>query len=222
MNKEEKKEAVARSAVAGWYVTIVGLGLWRALGDGRRKIPEFSVFSRVATALEEGINRAKKIARETETATSESSVLAKLPPNTERGNRSPTQPQLQDLQASQGAEALDRLAQTADADFRKRDQRREPSLEKAPPFQKPEHSWSNDDELVARVLRYQRLEEPRLQGWSEPRPTKLPLPTYAPAIMAFSIVLFAMGLATIWYVCVIGAMVFAVAAYRWVDELQEE
>jgi hypothetical protein len=31
-----------------------------------------------------------------------------------------------------------------------------------------------------------------------------------------------MGLATVWYVCLVGSLVFAVAAWRWTGELQGE
>jgi hypothetical protein len=75
---------------------------------------------------------------------------------------------------------------------------------------------------VEDVLNCQALESARIEGWSEPKPDRLPVPTYAPAIMAFGIVIFAMGLATVWYVCLVGSLVFAVAAWRWTGELQGE
>jgi hypothetical protein len=72
------------------------------------------------------------------------------------------------------------------------------------------------------VLEHQSLAGEQLEGWSVPEPARLPIPTYAPAIMAFGIVLFAMGLATVWYVCVAGSLIFAIAAWRWTGELQGE
>lgn len=72
------------------------------------------------------------------------------------------------------------------------------------------------------ILNTQALESELLPGWSTPRPDRLPVPTFAPAIMAMGIVLFAMGLVTTWYVCAVGAMIFAVATWRWVGELQGE
>ena len=75
---------------------------------------------------------------------------------------------------------------------------------------------------VEGLLEYQSLASRRLAGWTVPQPQKLPVPTYSPAIMAFGIVVFAMGLATTWYVCVVGSLVFAVAAWRWTGELQGE
>jgi hypothetical protein len=104
---------------------------------------------------------------------------------------------------------LDRLARIA-AD----EKRTPPSPRDAFPAQR--------EESVEDVLQCQGLESARLPGWGEPKPDRLPVPTYAPAVMAFGIVIFAMGLATIWYVCVVGSLVFAVAAWRWVGELQGE
>src|SRR5579875_2800656 len=66
------------------------------------------------------------------------------------------------------------------------------------------------EESVEDVLQCQELESAPLPGWGEPQPDRLPVPTYAPAVMAFGVVIFAMGLATIWYVCVVGSLVFAV------------
>lgn len=91
-----------------------------------------------------------------------------------------------------------------------------------PPFDHPSLPWQHESAAVLAVLERQELLSPRLEGWSEPLPGRLPVPTYAPAIMAFGTILFAMGLATTWYVCLIGSIVFAVAAWRWVGELQGE
>jgi hypothetical protein len=75
---------------------------------------------------------------------------------------------------------------------------------------------------VGEVLEQQSLMSDQLEGWSAAAPERLPIPTYAPAIMALGVVLFAMGLATVWYVCVVGSIVFAIAAWRWTGELQGE
>ena len=83
-------------------------------------------------------------------------------------------------------------------------------------------SQAAEPATVEEVLRNQNLESRTLEGWSEPEPRRLPMPTYAPAVMAFGIVVFALGLATIWYVCLAGAVVFAVAAWLWVGELEGE
>ncbi len=79
-----------------------------------------------------------------------------------------------------------------------------------------------DSESVQSLLEYQDLESYRLEEWNLPRPDRLPVPTAAPSIMALGIIFFAMGLATVWYVCVVGALMFAVAAWRWTGELQGE
>lgn len=72
------------------------------------------------------------------------------------------------------------------------------------------------------VLKHQSLESPLLRGWNAPAPERLPVPTFAPAIMAMGIVVFAMGIVTTWYVGLVGVLIFAVAAWRWVGELQGE
>lgn len=94
--------------------------------------------------------------------------------------------------------------------------------EPLPPFDRKPRSWQSDSPAMLEVLAHQRLESPRLEGWNEPRPGKLPVPTFAPAIMAFGIIMFAMGLATTWYVCLVGSLIFTLAAWRWTAELQEE
>jgi hypothetical protein len=124
--------------------------------------------------------------------------------------QSATDDELESLSLSTPGDApLDRLARIA------ADERREnpPPRDGSPPQR---------EESVEDVLQCQALESVRLPGWGEPKPDRLPVPTYAPAVMAFGIVIFAMGLATIWYVCVVGSLVFAVAAWRWVGELQGE
>ena len=72
------------------------------------------------------------------------------------------------------------------------------------------------------VLKRQSLDSKLLPGWHLPMPARLPVPTFAPAIMAMGIVFFVMGIVTKWYVCVVGIIVFAVATWRWVEELQGE
>jgi hypothetical protein len=137
-----------------------------------------------------------------------------LPPGAELGDEPPTAPQPQDLTpGTPGAAPLDLLARTATEEVKETG---ESALEQ---------DWPNagaPKDAIALVLAHQSLESPLIMGWSRPQPTKLPLPTYAPAIMAFGIVLFAMGLATTWYVCVVGAIVFAIAAHRWTAQLQGE
>jgi hypothetical protein len=82
--------------------------------------------------------------------------------------------------------------------------------------------WAPGDEAVRDLLSHQLREGRLLRDWNKPVGDRLPVPTFAPAVMAFGIVVFAMGLATVWYVCVAGSLVFAVAAWRWAGELQGE
>jgi hypothetical protein len=93
---------------------------------------------------------------------------------------------------------------------------------KTPLPEGPSHPWTHTSRNVADLLEHQSLESAPLTGWSMPMPERLPVPTYAPAVMALGIVIFAMGLATTWYVCLIGSVVFAIAAWRWAGELQGE
>jgi len=72
------------------------------------------------------------------------------------------------------------------------------------------------------VLKRQSLASELLPGWHRPTPEHLPVPTFAPAIMAMGIVFFVMGIVTKWYVCVAAIIVFAVATWLWVAELQGE
>ncbi|MGC2612778.1 MAG: hypothetical protein WA354_02025 [Terracidiphilus sp.] len=93
---------------------------------------------------------------------------------------------------------------------------------KAPLPDGPSYPWTHASREVCDLLERQSLESKRLTGWSLPMPERLPVPTCAPAVMALGVVTFAMGLATTWYVCLIGSVVFAVAAWRWTGELQGE
>lgn len=56
-------------------------------------------------------------------------------------------------------------------------------------------------------------------GWHTPRPDKLPVPTYAPAMTAFGIVFIALGAVTVWPLSVIGAAIFMLAIAKWIGEL---
>jgi hypothetical protein len=110
-----------------------------------------------------------------------------------------------------GDAALDRLARIAEREQQHEDY-------------EPRHRTTRppDARSIEELLQHQSLESGRLEGWSLPEPQRLPIPTFAPAVMAFGIVVFAMGLATVWYVCAAGSLVFALAAWRWVGELQGE
>jgi hypothetical protein len=120
-----------------------------------------------------------------------------------------------------GDAPLDRIARTAT-----REQLEEPESGRSTPntFEPPgcDDPRPANEARVGALLQRQSLNSYRLEAWSISEPKRLPVPTYAPAVMAFGIVVFAMGLATTWYVCVAGSLVFAVAAWRWVGELQGE
>lgn len=219
MNTEEKKELGSRSIATVLYVGMFGIGFWRAFRLRRGAPERHPREGSVASSLEKAVRHGEQFVASAEhTMMHAFDAVSKKKPGTGHDKTQQGPMPLQDLQAAQGNQPLDRLAQTAGRDVRK------DCLPQNLPqagFEESEQSWSHDSDVVTRVLLYQRLEEPRLKGWVEPRPAKLPVPTFAPAIMAFAIVLFAMGLATTWYVCLAGAIAFAVAAWRWVDELQE-
>lgn len=63
---------------------------------------------------------------------------------------------------------------------------------------------------------------PKTPGWQEAKPDSIPAPTYTPAIMAFGITFFALGLITKWYVAAVGLVVFAISVWLWFGELRHE
>jgi len=58
--------------------------------------------------------------------------------------------------------------------------------------------------------------------WNEPRPHKLPRPTYWPAVLAFGIVLIAWGPVTSIAIALIGIVVSVMAIAGWIGELRHE
>lgn len=60
------------------------------------------------------------------------------------------------------------------------------------------------------------------KGWSVPQPTAIPAPTYVPAMMAFGIVMVALGVVTRWFFVLLGAIVILIAAWQWLEELLGE
>ncbi len=56
-------------------------------------------------------------------------------------------------------------------------------------------------------------------GWHVPHPTRLPVPTYAPAMTAFGIVFIALGAVTVWPLSVVGVVIFVLAIAKWIGEL---
>jgi hypothetical protein len=189
--KKLERPASALSVIFG-YLAIVGVGVWKAMKQAKPKAGQ-------QKSGPEGDSHEAK--------------------NREAGNRHNPEQGGQELEslspATPGNAPLDRLARRAAAEQRE---------EGRPEFDGPPRalpiSWAHDSPVVAEVLRHQSLDSAPLRGWSAPMPARLPVPTFAPAVMALGIVIFAMGLATIWYVCVVGAIVFAKAAWRWIGEMQ--
>jgi len=56
--------------------------------------------------------------------------------------------------------------------------------------------------------------------WTSPLPDRLPRPTYAPAALAFGIVLILWGFVTTWIISLVGMALFAVALAIWIREVQ--
>jgi len=58
--------------------------------------------------------------------------------------------------------------------------------------------------------------------WSNPKPAALPKPTYAPASVAFGIMLSAAGVVTSFWVSFAGVIVFALGIAGWIGDLFHE
>lgn len=56
-------------------------------------------------------------------------------------------------------------------------------------------------------------------GWHVPHPSKLPAPSYAPAVTAFGIVFLALGAVTMWPLSVIGAAIILLGLATWIGDL---
>lgn len=110
---------------------------------------------------------------------------------------------------SHGDAPLDRLSHITAVDETNREE------DAVFPLAEPTVNRTEDE-----VLKRQSLDSKLLPGWHLPTPQCLPVPTFAPAIMAMGIVFFVMGIVTTWYVCVAGIIVFAVATWLWLAELQ--
>lgn len=59
-------------------------------------------------------------------------------------------------------------------------------------------------------------------GWSIPRPSTLPEPTYTPAVFALGIVFLALGVVTSYYVSAVGLLLFLISLIIWIGELLNE
>ena len=203
--KEESENKIARASAIGGYLSLYALGIWR--------------WFRGPSSAEPGT--AKKEADLPDTV--------KLYTELAGGLALPA-PQSQDTLESlslttPGNAPLDRLARRA-AFEEEKVARIQPGGGLAdlhvPDPPGPKQPWTHDSAAVASMLQHQALDSEPLTGWSNPVGDRLPVPTFTPTIMAFGIVVFAMGLATTWYVCVAGSLIFALAAWRWAGELQGE
>lgn len=56
-------------------------------------------------------------------------------------------------------------------------------------------------------------------GWSVPRPERIPRPTYWPAIMALAIAFMLFGVVTSWIFSGTGAVMFVLSLGKWIGEL---
>ena len=200
MNKKVEN-FLADSLVVLGYTALIGLGIWRVF---RHK------------GAPHAFDDPAKAATRSEPAGQQKTSADQVTPSSSQ------QQKFESLSLSTPGDApLDRLAREAAWEEQVNDRPAQSNL-KTLDLSEPDDPRTAGDNSVDCLLREQSLSIDRLYGWSVPEPRRLPVPTYAPATMAFGIVVFAMGLATVWYVCVMGSLIFAIAAWRWVAELQGE
>ncbi len=58
--------------------------------------------------------------------------------------------------------------------------------------------------------------------WHEPRPERVPRPTYCPVTMAVGIILMVWGPLASWVLLAAGGVVFALALICWINELRHD
>ncbi|HVA79880.1 MAG TPA: hypothetical protein VNF29_03045 [Candidatus Binataceae bacterium] len=56
-------------------------------------------------------------------------------------------------------------------------------------------------------------------GWTEPKPARVPAPTYQPAVMALGIAFGLFGLVTSYAFSAVGLVLFVFSLSRWIGEL---
>jgi len=59
-------------------------------------------------------------------------------------------------------------------------------------------------------------------GWTLPNPDEIPLPTYWPVVLGVGIVLMAFGVVTTFLVSLIGLILFLIALFGWLGDIQNE
>lgn len=202
MKKPDGKKVAMVSVILS-YGSMLGMVGWRML----RGKPAQPVLEKPSPAMEQMQEKLQA---------QEEKLLLPAPPVQEE--------KLESLSLSTPSDsALDRLARRSafeeqeEALFMPGGGRADP---KAPLPEGPGQPWNHESPVVIDLLRHQALETERLTGWTLPEPGRVPVPTFAPSVLAMGVVIFAMGLASSWYVCVVGAVIFAVAAWRWTGVLQ--
>lgn len=203
MNPDEEKKA-SKLALGAGYAGLFGLGVLRLFRSKRSSSPARSIEpSAEPSAIEQELQKPAPLG---------------LP------GPKPPREELPSLSLNTGSDSpLDRLARRAhweeeeEAKIKPGGGRAE--VRSSAPIGAPQ-PWTYGSPIVNTMLEQQPLEAERLTGWTIPQPERVPVPTFAPSVMAMGIVLFAMGLATSFYVCVVGSVVFAVAAWRWTGILQ--
>ncbi|HVA77473.1 MAG TPA: hypothetical protein VNF27_06235 [Candidatus Binataceae bacterium] len=64
-----------------------------------------------------------------------------------------------------------------------------------------------------------RIESKTDEGWTAPKPDRVPAPTYQPAVMALGIAFGMFGLVTSYAFSAVGLVLFVFALSRWIGEL---
>jgi len=61
-----------------------------------------------------------------------------------------------------------------------------------------------------------------LDGWSTPKPEKIPRPTYWPPLLALGTILLLWGIVTTWIISLAGFVCFVTALTGWIWELYHD
>jgi hypothetical protein len=60
------------------------------------------------------------------------------------------------------------------------------------------------------------------ETWNDPKPEKIPRPTFWPATLAFGVTFLLWGIVTMWIVSALGLVIIAVAIGGWIREIIHE
>lgn len=69
------------------------------------------------------------------------------------------------------------------------------------------------------AVKIDRMESKIEQGWTAPKPARVPTPTYQPAVMALGITFAMFGMVTSYAFSAVGLSLFVFALSRWIGEL---